>query len=69
MFLMLVLAPDLVNILTALASPFLDSMCIGVSPFCNNNNISVNVLFIGIEWPVWLINESSSHHITNHTIK
>ena len=33
---MFVSAPDLVNILTTLASPFFDAMCRRVSLFCSN---------------------------------
>ena len=43
LFLMFVLAPVLVNILTAVALPFLDAICRGVSPFC----INTNTLLIG----------------------
>ena len=40
LFVILILAPDLANILTVLVSPFSDALCSGVSPFCNNNNIN-----------------------------
>ena len=43
LFLMFVLAPVLVNILTAVALPFLDAICREVSPFC----INTNTLLIG----------------------
>ena len=39
LFLMVVSAPDLVNILTVLQSPFSDAMCKRVHPSCNNDNL------------------------------
>ena len=41
LFLILTLAPNLANILTALVSPFSDAMYSGVSPFCNSNVLAM----------------------------